>query len=319
MEPWEIMISESPGADGRRRPAGAARRGQGGLRRAGSCPRRVIGEVTDTGELRCSTGTRSSATIPAALPHRRGAALRDPAASRGRAAARAAAAGGAGDRGRARSSCSAPTTSAAARWIYRALRPPRRLAHGAPARARRGASCGYGPRTRGLAVSLDGTGRHGTARPALRRRRRGPRGGAQRRLRRRRAARHHRLPQLRQPGEAGDRLGARARASRASRDACRGARDPGRLGQRLALQRDGRAADLPDADDRLRRARPGCAPRPGRLAGRATSCSSRARRSSASTAPSTRRATTRCAAARPISTSPPRLRWSRSSGGTPRA
>ena len=65
------------------------------------------------------------------------------------------------------------------------------------------------PGYRGLAVSLDGQGRIGRARPAHRRRARRARGGAQRRLRRRRAARLHRLPQLRQPGEARDRLGAR--------------------------------------------------------------------------------------------------------------
>ena len=63
--------------------------------------------------------------------------------------------------------------------------------------------------------------------------------GAERRLRRRRAARAHRLPQLRQPREARDRLGARAgdRRDLAGRGV---ARHPGRLRERLALQRDRR-------------------------------------------------------------------------------
>ena len=64
------------------------------------------------------------------------------------------------------------------------------------------------PSCRGLAVTLDGTGRIGSLDPFT--------GGAapsrgrpERRLRRWRAARVHRLPQLRQPGEARDRMGAR--------------------------------------------------------------------------------------------------------------
>ena len=49
----------------------------------------------------------------------------------------------------------------------------------------------------------------------------------------------HRLPQLRQPGAAGDRAGARAAIDGIAHAAER-ARDPGRLRQRLALQRDRR-------------------------------------------------------------------------------
>ena len=87
-------------------------------------------------------------------------------------------------------------------------------------------SCGCVPPRRGLAVTLDGQGRVGVARPVHAAGARDPRGGAQRRLRRRRAARLHRLPQLRQPREAGDRLGARRGdrgdgAARARRSASR--------------------------------------------------------------------------------------------------
>ena len=111
------------------------------------------------------------------------------------------------------------------------------------------------PSLRGLAVALQGpapgeidgfrAGRPGD-----------PRRRAQRRVRRRRADRPHRLPQLRQPREAGDRARARAgdRGDRAGRG---GARDPGRLRQRLALQRCGRRLDPADTGRRLRRARAG--------------------------------------------------------------
>ena len=74
-------------------------------------------------------------------------------------------------------------------------------------------------------------------------------------MRRRRAARDHRLPELREPGEAGDRLGAR-RGDRGHGRRLRGARDPGRLRKRLALQRDRRPRDPPHSGGRLRRPRP---------------------------------------------------------------
>ena len=124
--------------------------------------------------------------------------------------------------------------------------------------------CGCVPPGAGLAVTLDGQGRLGSLDPRVGGAARDPRGGAQRRLRRRRAARLHRLPQLRQPGEGGDRLGAR-RGDRGDGARVRGARRPGRLRQRLALQRHRRALDPPDAGRRLCRARAGRAPRPGRL------------------------------------------------------
>ena len=78
---------------------------------------------------------------------------------------------------------------------------------------------------------------------------------AERRVRRRRAARAHRLPQLRQPRARRDRVGARP-GDRGHRAGRRGARHPGRLRERLALQRDRRPADPADAGRRLRRARP---------------------------------------------------------------
>ena len=91
------------------------------------------------------------------------------------------------------------------------------------------------------------------ARPAPRRRRGGRAGGAQRRLQRRRARRDHELPQLRQPRAPGHRLRA-ARGDHRHGRGLRGARHAGRLGQRLALQRERRPADPPDARRRLRRA-----------------------------------------------------------------
>ena len=132
------------------------------------------------------------------------------------------------------------------------------------------------PAWRGLAVTLDGQGRAGHARPATRRAARDPRGGAQRRVCRRRAARLHRLPQLRQPGEARDRLGAR-RGDRGDGGRLRGARRPDRVRQRVALQRHRRPVDPPDARRRLRRPRRRRPARPRRLAARATRSSSRGR------------------------------------------
>ena len=75
----------------------------------------------------------------------------------------------------------------------------------------------------------------------------------------------HRLPQLRQPGEARDRLGAR-RVDRGDGAGVRGTRRPDRLGQRLALQRHRRPLDPSDAGRGLRRPRSGRSPRPGTLA-----------------------------------------------------
>ena len=133
----------------------------------------------------------------------------------------------------------------------RAVRLPRRLAHGAPPRA--------GRRRRARAAGrLRDRGLDRRQRPPRRLRslpRRG-RGGArvlgQPRLRRRRAARADQLPQLRQPREAAHRLAAHARGRRPRRRLPR-ALDPGRRRQRLALQRGRRRPDLPDPGRRARR------------------------------------------------------------------
>ena len=122
------------------------------------------------------------------------------------------------------------------------------------------------PSWRGLAVTLDGQGRLGRLDPRLGRAARDPRGRAQRRVCRRRAARLHGLPQLRQPREARDRLGAR-RGDRGDGARVRGARCPDRLRERLALQRHRRPVDPADARRRLCRARRRRPARPRRLAG----------------------------------------------------
>ncbi len=88
------------------------------------------------------------------------------------------------------------------------------------------------------------------ARSAPRRRRGRLRGGPQRRLRGRRAGRDHELPQLRQPGARRDAVHA-DRGDRGHRRGLRGVRHPGRVRQRLALQRDRRDADPAHADGRL--------------------------------------------------------------------
>ena len=147
---------------------------------------------------------------------------------------------------------------------FRALRPPRRLPDGAPARAGRGRppSAPLAPWHRGLARRP----RAGSlARPARRRGTLGLRGGTERRVRRRSAAGDHRLPQLRESRRSRDRVGAR-RGDRGHGARVRGARDPCRLRERLALQRDGRPRHPTDAGRRLRGRRRGRPHRPGRLA-----------------------------------------------------
>ena len=122
------------------------------------------------------------------------------------------------------------------------------------------------PSYRGLAhARRPGAARR--TRPLPRRRARDPRGGTKRRLCRRRAARLHRLPELRQPGEAGDRVGARP-GHRGHCLCLRRARAAHRLRERLALQRDERPRDPPDARRRRRRSRPRRAPRAAGLARR---------------------------------------------------
>ena len=73
----------------------------------------------------------------------------------------------------------------------------------------------------------------------------GGRGGPQRLLRGRQAHRHHQLPQLRQSRQRAHRLPA-GPGHRGHGRGLRGPRHAGHLGQRLALQRELRAAHLPD-------------------------------------------------------------------------
>ena len=205
MEPWEIMISESQ----ERMVAIVAPERLAEVEAVidrWELHRAVIGEVTETGELRALWHDDVAGTIPARFltedcpryaverePREPSAEVPLPALPpTRRRAARAARLG----------------RALLARVRDAPLRPARPVAHRSPAgsRRRRAAPATVLPRPRAHAR------RHRArrlARPVHRRRRRDPRGGAQRRLRRRRAARVHRLPQLRQPGEARDRVGAR--------------------------------------------------------------------------------------------------------------
>ena len=249
MEPWEIMISESQERMVAVVRPELPRPRRGRAATAGSSRARAIGEVTDTGELRVLLRRRDSSARSRPRCSPTSARATRCAAARSRRPRRAVA------DGRDDGAAPAPARrTSQPRLDLRAVRPPRRLAHGAPPGPRRRGACACGRRCAGSPSRS--TGRR-SARSTRDRRRGGrPRGGAQRRLRRRRAARAHRLPQLRQPGEAGDRLGAR-RGDRGDRAGVRGARRARRLRQRLALQRDRRAADPPDAGRRLRRARAG--------------------------------------------------------------
>ena len=240
LEPWEIMISESQERMVAVVAPGAARAGRGGCSSAGSCHCAAIGEVTETGELRAFFDGELVGEIPADVPHRRVPALR------GRA--------GAARRATAGAPTSHPVEPRAEGVDLRAVRPARRLAHRPPARARRGRAAADGRRCRGLAVSLDGPPLG--ERDPFRRRARG-------RARTRRAtspapaASRSALTDCLNFGnpekpEIGWEL---ARGDRGHRAGGRGARHPGRLRQRLALQRDRRTRDPADAGRRLRRAR----------------------------------------------------------------
>ena len=197
----------------------------------------MIGEVTDHGELRAFFARRDRRRDPGRAAHRRVPALR----------ARA----DAGARRRARRR-STPVNDEPKTWVFEQYD---QLVGSRTVRR---------PGLDAAVLRLDGDARHRrlARRPAARRARpvrgrlaRGDGRRAQRRLRRRRADRAHRLPQLRQPGAARDRLGARP-GDRRDRGGRERARDPGRLRQRLALQRDRRPADPADAGRRLRRPRP---------------------------------------------------------------
>ena len=197
-------------------------------------PCTVIGEVTDHGDLRAFFDGEHRRLDPGNAPHRRVPALR-------RREARPPGRGGAGRTRQSR----------AQDLGLRAVRPARRLAHRTPSRARR----------RSAANRRDPRDRCVARRPAARlprstrgRLARGDGCRDERRLRRGRAARAHRLPQLRQPGEAGDRLGGRT-GDRRDLARCGIARDSRRVGKRVAVQRDRRQSDPAHPRHRLRRPR----------------------------------------------------------------
>ena len=260
MEPWEVMISESQ----ERMVAIVAPERLDEVEAVidrWELHRAVIGEITDTGLLRALWDGDEVGAIPARLLTEecpRYAVEREPrlapveAPTRVPAAPRRAA--------RAARVAAAPL----ARVRDAALRPARPVSDGAAP----GARCGRPPPAPRVARARADARRPGQARrarPARRRAARRPRGGAERRLRRWRAARAHGLPQLRQPGEAGGRLGARG-DDRGHGPRVRGARRADRLGERLALQRHARPLDPPDPRRGLRRPRPRRPPRPARLA-----------------------------------------------------
>ncbi len=209
----------------------------------------VIGEVTETGELRCFFDGEAVGEIPArfltdeAPRYELETEPREPAAPV-EVARRA---------GRA---VPPPRVARLAQHPQppprlRALRPPRRVAHRSPSRARRrgAAAAPVHARARGFAGR---PGPRSGARSAHGRDERGARVGAQRRLRGRHAARDHELPELRQSREAGRRLGA-DRGDRGHGARLRGARRSRRLRERVALQRDRRTRHRSHTRGRLRR------------------------------------------------------------------
>ncbi len=233
LEPWEIMISESQ----ERMVAVVAPDRVDEVRdvcERWELPCTVIGEVTDHGELRAFFAGDVVGSIPAAFLTDECPRYAVETQERVVEAAPV-----------------APVNHEPKTWVFeqydqlvgsRTVRRPgsrrRRAAHRRDARHRGVA--------RRPAARLPQPARSGLAR------RDGCR--AERRVRGRRAARAHRLPQLRQPGEAGDRLGARAGDRR---DLAGGgvAGHSGRLGKRVAVQRDRRQPDPAHTRRRLRRPR----------------------------------------------------------------
>ena len=261
MEPWEVMISESQ----ERMVAIVAPERLHDVEAV--CDRwelhhAVIGEVTDSGLLRALWEDEVVGEIPARLltdECPRYAVEREP-----RPAPAEVAAPAIPPAGDALLELLASPALASRAFVYR------RYDHLVQSRTVRrpgldAAVLRLRPSYRGLAVSLDGQGRLAALDPRT--------GGALAILE---SARNvacaggeplglHRLPELRQPGEAGDRLGAR-RGDRGHGRGMRGTWAAGRLGQCLALQRHRRPLHPPDPGRRLRRARPGRAAHPGRLA-----------------------------------------------------
>ena len=211
----------------------------------------VIGEVTDSGELRAFFDEEEVGAIPVSLLTEETPRYTVETASRELAPAldhEPARVGRDGAAGTARVA-ERPQPPAG----LRAVRPPGRLADGAsPGAGRSGPPlAALTPRARRVARRA---GPGGPARPPCGRSPGRVRGRTQRRLCGRATLGRHRLPQLRQPREARDRVGAH-RGDRGNGAGVRGAGGPGRLGQRLALQRDGRERHPADAGRRLRRPR----------------------------------------------------------------
>ena len=256
MEPWEIMISESQ----ERMVAAVRPQMLDAVREVCArweLPCTVIGEVAEGGVLHALHDGETRRRDPRAAAHRRVPALRGRAAAANRR--------GAATRREQKFDLEAPR--------LRAVRPARRLANGAPPGARRrGApaapvACAGSPcRFRAARRTLDPF--HAGASAVF---------GAARNVA---CAGGEPIGltdclNFGNPGEAGDRVGARAgdRRHRRRRDGARHAR---RVGQRLALQRDRRPRDPADARRRLRRPRARRAADSRPLAAPATSCCSRA-------------------------------------------
>ena len=312
LEPVEIMLSESQERMVAVVAAAQARGGRGGLQEVGARRARSSARSPTRASCARSSTRRRSARSPSRLlteetpalhasrPRRASLRRRSITSRRGSAATscsrcsrrRTSAAAG-------RSTSATTTSSARGRCVARGW-------------TRRSSACG--PHAAGSPSRSTGRAGRRLLDPRAAGARAVLRGRPQRRLRGRAAAGRHRLPQLRQPREARDRVGAR-RGDRGHGARVRGARHPGRLGQRLALQRDGRARDPPDAGRRLRRARRRRARGAGRLARRRRGAPRRRRRRSRSTGPSTRRSSSAAPpAARPRPTTSPRRRSSTSSG-----
>ena len=253
MEPWEIMISESqermlcvctPEALDDVLEV-CAKWEVGGT---------AVGTVTDTRALRVFVGEELVADMP--VP-----ALVDDCPLYDLVVEAPAAVAVPGARGRARAGRLAARDAARparlpehrlAPAALRAVRLHRAVAHHPPARAvrrRRARAAGVPARDRGLdrrlrpARRLRPVHRHGRGRARVHR---------EPRLRGRRAARPDELPELRQPREAAHRVAADGVDPRARRRLPR-AGHARRRRQRLALQRERRRPDLPDAGRRHRR------------------------------------------------------------------
>ena len=225
MEPWEVMISES-----QERMIAIVRPQM--LEAVESVLDRwelehaVVGEVTATGKLRAFWHDEVVGEIPARL-------LTDECPRYEVGQTRRAATP-------AREVVDAPPAQRCARRAPRLarasqppvrvppLRPARRLANRPPAGSGRGGDPAPPVHARPRRLARR-TGAHRSPGSVRRWRARGARGGAERRVRRWRADRVHGLPELREPGEARDRLGARAgdrrhRRRRATRSAPRSSR-----------------------------------------------------------------------------------------------